>query len=231
MARNPRQDHRTVLVHFGFAAPEQVKRWVALGGIVSSNPYYVTALAGRYAQLGVGPERSVNMVPHGDVLKHGGSLSFHSDMPMAPAKPLQLVWAAVNRLTAEGEVMGPDHRVPLDLALKAITIDAAYSIQQEEEVGSIEVGKQANLTILGQSPYEVSPGELKDIAVWGTMLEGRVQPAPTASVAAGLTEATAETNDDTEVSAAAMRHLAQILSHNHMQCALPRDIRRMRRPG
>ena len=107
MARNPRKDHRTVLVHFGFATPEQVARWIELGGIVSANPYYVTALAGRYAKLGIGPERAANMVPHGDVLKHGGSLSFHSDMPMAPAKPLQLVWAAVNRITAEGQVTGP----------------------------------------------------------------------------------------------------------------------------
>ena len=106
MARNPRTDHRTVLVHFGFASPEQVAKWIKLGGIVSANPYYVTALAGRYAKLGVGPERSANMVPLGDVIKNNGSLSFHSDMPMAPAKPLQLVWAAVNRNTAEGPVMG-----------------------------------------------------------------------------------------------------------------------------
>jgi predicted amidohydrolase YtcJ len=91
MQRNPRQDHRTVLVHFGFARPEQVKRWDELGGIVSSNPYYVTALAGRYAKLGVGPERSKNMVRMGDVLKRDMSFSFHSDMPMTPAKPLQLV--------------------------------------------------------------------------------------------------------------------------------------------
>jgi hypothetical protein len=116
------------------------------------------------------------MVPHGDVLEANGSLSFHSDMPMAPAKPLQLVWAAVNRNTAEGPVMGPEHRVPLDKALRAITIEAAYSIQQENRVGSIEVGKDANLSILEQSPYEVAPAKLKDIRVWGTMLEGRLQP-------------------------------------------------------
>jgi hypothetical protein len=109
MKRNPRKDHRTVLVHFGFARPEQVASWGRLGGIVSANPYYVTALAGRYAKLGIGPERSQNMVPLGDVMKDSISLSFHSDMPMAPAKPLQLVWAGVNRLTAEGPVAGPRH--------------------------------------------------------------------------------------------------------------------------
>jgi predicted amidohydrolase YtcJ len=176
MARKPRSDHRTVLVHFGFAQPDQVAQWITLGGIVSSNPYYVTALAGRYARLGIGPERAANMVPHREVLGAGGSLSFHSDMPMAPAKPMQLVWAAVNRYTAEGPVAGPAHRVPLDIALKAVTVDAAYSIRMEKRVGSIEVGKDANLTVLEQSPYEVAPAQLKDILVWGTMLEGRVQP-------------------------------------------------------
>lgn len=221
MARKPRQDHRTVLVHFGFAQPAQVKRWVELGGLVSSNPYYVTALAGRYAQLGIGAERSANMVPHGDVLKNRGSLSFHSDMPMAPAKPMQLVWAAVNRVTAEGAVVGPQHRVPLDVALKAITIDAAYSIRMEQRVGSIEVGKDANLTVLMQSPYEVLPEKLKDIQVWGTMLEGRVQPvdgklpnkgSPAAKGKAVLKGAS---HDDRAQAQIVVSSLASVLSHKH----------------
>jgi predicted amidohydrolase YtcJ len=176
MKRNPRNDHRTTLVHFGFARPEQVEKWIKLGGIISSNPYYVTALAGRYGKQGMTEAWAQNMAPHGEVLKHGGSLSFHSDMPMAPAKPLQLVWAGVTRLTYEGEVAGPQHKVPLDLALRAITIDAAYSIQLENKVGSIEVGKDANLTILEASPLEVPAEKIKEIKVWGTMLEGRVQP-------------------------------------------------------
>jgi hypothetical protein len=177
-ARKPRTDHRTVWVHFGFATPEQVKRWAELGGIVSSNPYYVTALAGRYAKLGIGPERAGNIAPHGDVMANGGMLlSFHSDMPMAPAKPLQLVWAGVNRFTAEGPVSGPRHRVDIDTAMKAITINPAASIGLEDRVGSIAPGKDANLTILEASPWETPPEKLKDIGVWGTMLEGRVQPA------------------------------------------------------
>lgn len=65
MARNPRKDHRTVLVHFGFARAEQVEKWIELGGIVSSNPYYVTALAGRYGKMGITQEWAQNMVPHG----------------------------------------------------------------------------------------------------------------------------------------------------------------------
>ncbi|MDX1961516.1 MAG: amidohydrolase [Pirellulales bacterium] len=176
MERHPRSDHRTVLVHFGFARPEQVEKWIRLGGIVSSNPYYVTALAGRYGKLGMTEQWAQNMVPHAYVRRHKGSLSFHSDMPMAPAKPLQLIWAASNRLTYEQNVAGPEHRVPVAEALRAITIDAAYSIQLDKEIGSIEVGKNANLTILNQNPLDVKPESIHEIRVWGTMLEGRVQP-------------------------------------------------------
>ncbi|MBS0266083.1 MAG: amidohydrolase [Planctomycetes bacterium] len=184
MQRAPRNDHRTTIVHFGFAQPQQTQAWIELGGIVSSNPYYVTALAGPYEKIGLGPDRARNIAPHKYVLDHGGSLSFHSDMPMAPAKPLQLLWSGVNRLTLEGPVAGPEHRVPLDVALRAITINAAYSIRQEKEIGSIEVGKRANLTVLEKDPYEVPPRDLRDVAIWGTMLEGRMQPVPNRKTAA-----------------------------------------------
>jgi predicted amidohydrolase YtcJ len=179
--RKPRLDHRMTIVHFGFAETEQVNRAGRLGAIVSANPYYVTALAGRYKDVGVGPERSARMVPLADAKAAGMSMSFHSDMPMAPAKPLQLARSAMTRLTAEGDVAGPEQRIDIDTALKAITIDAAYSIRLENDIGSITPGKFANFTILETSPYDVAPKELAEIKVWGTVLEGRVQPAPEAS--------------------------------------------------
>lgn len=180
MARNRRGDHRTVLAHFAFAEPEQVARLAALGGIVSANPYYVEALAARYAEAGIGEERAHNMVPMEEVLKHELPLSFHSGMPLAPAKPLRLVYAAVNRLTGEGRIMGEAHKIPRDAALRAVTLGAAYSLQQEGQIGSIAAGKRANLSILEANPLDVPPTWIKDIPVWGTMLEGRIQPAPPA---------------------------------------------------
>lgn len=178
LRRNPRFDHRTTVVHFGQATTEQIERAARMGVIVSGNPYYVTALAGRYKDFGLGPERSARIAPFGDAIRAGIPISFHSDMPMAPAKPLMLAWAAVTRMTAEGEVAGPDQVVDVETALKAITIEAAYSIRLENEVGSIEPGKFANFTVLEQNPFEVEPNKLKDIAIWGTVFEGRKQPAP-----------------------------------------------------
>jgi len=176
--RTPRFDHRMTIVHFGFATTDQVMRAGRLGAIVSANPYYVTALAGRYDDVGIGPERAARMVPLADARAAGMPMSFHSDMPMAPAKPLQLVWSAMTRLTAEGDVSGPDQRIDIDTALRAITIDAAHSIRLENEIGSITPGKFANFTILEASPYDTAPEEIAGIGVWGTVLEGRVQQAP-----------------------------------------------------
>jgi urease alpha subunit len=141
-------------------------------------------------------------------------------MPMAPAKPMQLVWAAVTRATAEGPVAGPQHKVPLDIALEAVTINAAYSIQMDKRVGSIEVGKDANLSILEQSPYAVAPEKLKDIAVWGTMLEGRVQPVsgklPKATPAVkGKAPLKAASQDSEEAGRAVVASLASLLEHKH----------------
>lgn len=176
MLRQPRYDHRTTIVHFGFANKKQVDELKDLGAIVSANPYYTIALADKYSESGIGPERANEMVRLGDVAKEGISISLHSDMPMAPAQPLFLMWSAVNRVTGSGRVAGPDQRISVTDALKAVTIDAAYSLRLENKIGSIEPGKDANFTILEANPLTVDPMTIKDIPIWGTVLEGRLQP-------------------------------------------------------
>jgi predicted amidohydrolase YtcJ len=176
MRRMPRADHRTTIVHFGFARPDQIPRIRALGAIVSANPYYLTALSDRYAEIGLGPERADRLVPIGEASTQGISISFHSDMPMAPGQPLFLVWAAVNRTTTSGRVAGPEQRLTVEQALRAVTIDAAHSIRMEREVGSIEPGKLANFTILEADPFTVAPEAIKDIKVLATVSEGTIHP-------------------------------------------------------
>jgi len=180
MRRNPRHDHRTVIVHFAVSQKDQVARIKKLGAIVSGNPYYSTALADNYGKVGLGTERADQMVRMGDVERAGISYSYHSDMPMAPGQPLFLMHCGVNRITPSGRVVAPDQRVSREGALRAVTIDAAYSLQMEKEVGSIVPGKLANFTVLADNPVTCDPMKIKDTAVWGTVMEGRVQPAPPA---------------------------------------------------
>ena len=169
MRRNPRNDHRTVIVHFAVSQESQVERIVKLGAIVSANPYYPVALADKYGEAGLGPERADPMTRMGDVERTGISYSFHSDMPMAPADPLFLMHCAVNRQTFSGRIAAPDQRVSRLGALKAVTLEAAFSLQMEEQVGSIVPGKLANLTILNDDPVDCDSSLIKDIVVWGTV--------------------------------------------------------------
>jgi hypothetical protein len=110
------------------------------------------------------------------VLKHHIPLSFHSDLPMGPSAPLNFAWCAVNRITPAGRVAGPEQRIGVEDALRAITIEAAYSWQKENELGSIAPGKIANFTVLDQDPLAVEPMNLKDIPIWGTVFEGGIFP-------------------------------------------------------
>lgn len=182
VSENPRPDHRTVIVHFANSSEEQVARIKRLGAIVSANPYYTTAFADKYGQVGLGPQRADAMVRAKSVVDHDISLSYHSDLPMAPSAPLYLAWCGVNRMTPSGRVAGPEQRISVDRALRAITIDAAYSWGKEDQIGSIAPGKIANLTVLEQDPYAVEPADLKTIPVWGTVFEGRVFPVPDRAV-------------------------------------------------
>lgn len=132
MRRNPRFDHRTVIVHFAVSAKDQVERLARLGCVVSGNPYYTVALADNYSKNGLGQERADNMVRMGDVERAKVSFSYHSDMPMALADPLYLMWCGVNRITTSGRVAGASQKVSKENALKAVTIEAAYSVGPKE---------------------------------------------------------------------------------------------------
>lgn len=176
MTEHPRTDHRCVIVHFANSTPEQIQRIARLGLLVSANPYYTTQFADMYAQVGLGPERADQMVRSASALAQGIGLSFHSDLPMGPSSPLGFMWCAVNRTTVSGRVAAPEERIGVHDALRAVTIEAAFSWRKEDELGSIWPGKRATFTALAEDPYAVDPLHLRDIAVLGTFFEGRWYP-------------------------------------------------------
>ncbi len=181
--RMPRIDHRTVIVHFANSTEEQVDRIARLGAIVSANPYYPVGFADKYGKWGLGPTRADAMVRSSSVLQRGIPLSFHSDLPMCPSDPMLMTSFAVNRVTSSGRVAGPEQRIEFHDALRAVTIEAAYSWRREDELGSIEVGKIANLTILDEDPYEANKRRLGEIPIRTTMFEGRIFDVPSDLVA------------------------------------------------
>jgi predicted amidohydrolase YtcJ len=178
MQANPRQGHRFTVVHFAVSTEEQVTELAKLGATISANPYYVTSLADRYSDFGLGAARANEMVRLGSVAKTPMQIGLHSDMPMAPADPLFLAWCATTRTTVSGRTAAPEQRISVERAINGVTLESAYFMQLEDEIGSIKAGKKADFAILEQDPFAVSDAELKNIPVWGVVYEGQKFQAP-----------------------------------------------------
>ena len=143
--------------------------------------YYPVGFADKFGEVGLGPERADVMTRNRSVLDRGVPLSFHSDLPMGRSDPIGMMSCAVNRVTPSGRVAGPDERIDVEAALRAVTIDAAFSWHKEAELGSIEVGKIANFTVVDRNPLDVEPRCLDEIDVVGTVFCGRWFPVPSES--------------------------------------------------
>lgn len=174
----PDSPSHIVLEHYGYAREDQHRRVAAAGIWVSNNPYYYYELSGPYSREGLGAERASRISSIGSLERLKVPLSFHSDYFMAPAEPLLLVWSAVNRINSDGVVLAPEEKVSLFTAMKAVTIEAARSLQQDGEIGTITAGKRADFVILGQNPFKGDPVAIKDVPVIATVLGGKEFPVP-----------------------------------------------------
>lgn len=171
----PRFDHRFTVEHYSISTPMQARRMHVLGALASTNIYFTNYRSQLHSDEAYGPDRSEAFARLGSLEREGVIFGLHSDYPqvIVPMDPLKAVWTAVNRVAEDGTtVMAPGERIGVERAMRAITIDAAYIIGMENEVGSLEPGKFADFAILEDDPFAVDPMKIKDIAVWGTAFAG-----------------------------------------------------------
>ncbi len=173
----PRPDHRHTVQHCQLTKPHQYRRMAKLGMCANIFANHLFYWGDQHRELTLGPERAAGMDACATALQAGVPMSIHSDAPVTPMGHLHTAWCAVNRVTASGQVLGPDERISAHEALAAITLGAAYQLKLDHEIGSIEAGKLADFAVLDDDPLEVDPMAIKDIGVWGTVLGGVPFPA------------------------------------------------------
>lgn len=168
------RDHRHVLQHGQMMGAAQFRRAAELGLCVNLFANHIYHFGDQHFERTVGPDRAMRMNACRAALDAGLVLAIHSDAPVTPLSPLFTAWCAVNRRTASGRVLGAEQAITVPEALWAITMGAATTLRMDAEIGSIEVGKRADFTVLDQDPTAIDPMDLKDVPVRATIIDGRV---------------------------------------------------------
>jgi predicted amidohydrolase YtcJ len=167
------KDLRPVAIHAQLARHDQVDSMKALGIMPSFFTAHTFFWGDWHVNETFGQERAFGISPLAYANSIGLRFSNHNDAPVVPPDMLVLAWTAVNRTSRSGVVVGPDERVSPLVALKAMTIWAAYQYFEEGSKGSLEPGKRADLVVLSDNPLTVKPETIKDIAVVETVKDGR----------------------------------------------------------
>lgn len=165
------RDHRTIIVHSQFMAPGQLDAYVDLG----LHPSFFTVHAFFFGDTHIanlGLDRASRMSPMASALARQRHCSNHNDFSVTPIEPMRMIETAMTRRSRSGQVLGASERVSAEDALRALTIEAAWQIREDDSKGSLLPGKRADLVILDGDPTAVAPEELGAIQVVATFKDG-----------------------------------------------------------
>lgn len=165
-------DRRPVLIHGQFLREDQIDSFNRLKVIPSLFPMHTFYWGDWHREHTVGPALSNNISPTGWCVKRGMKFTTHHDAPVAFPNSMRVLDATVTRRSRSGDIIGPEHRVDVMTALKAMTIWPAWQHFEEKTKGSIEAGKLADFVILDKDPTTIDPENLDTIKVQETIKEG-----------------------------------------------------------
>ncbi len=176
---NGYSDNRHHIAHLQVVHPDDVPRFAALDvtanmqGLWAAHEPQMDELTIPF----IGPERTGRQYLFGDLLRSGARLAAGSDWAVSSANPMRAIHVAVNRSLpgstgAEAEPFLPSQSLALGEALAAYTIGSAYVNHLDEETGTIELGKLADVVVLDTDPFAVPPSEIGSISVIATYVQG-----------------------------------------------------------
>ena len=171
----PDNPGRHRIEHAQILAPADLPRFAALGVVAAMQPTHATSDMD-WADERLGAERLAGAYAWKSLLRSGAQLAFGSDFPVEAVDPMLGIYAAVTRQHRDGRPAGgwlPAERLSRVEALRAFTIDAARAGFMEDEVGSLEAGKQADLVVLDRDIMTIPAAEIPEVRVLQTWLGGK----------------------------------------------------------
>jgi predicted amidohydrolase YtcJ len=165
-------DRRNVLIHGQFMRMDQLDSMKELKVIPSFFPMHTFYWGDWYKKI-IGDSLAMKISPIKSTLKRGMIATSHTDAPVAFPNLMMVLWTTVNRVSRTGAVIGADERLTPYEALKTITISGAYQHFEENNKGTLTIGKLGDLVVLSDNPLKVDPLKIKDIQVLETIKEGK----------------------------------------------------------
>jgi len=169
--RHGAADRRPVLIHGQFLRLDQVDALKKLGVFPSLFPMHTFYWGDWHREHTVGPALADNISPTGWLVARGMMFGTHHDAPVAFPDSMRVLDATVTRRSRSGDILGPDQRVDVMTALKAMTIWPAWQHFEEDQKGSIEAGKLADFVVLSEDPTAVDAEGLDQLQVLFTIKE------------------------------------------------------------
>lgn len=166
-------DRRTVMIHAQTVREDQLDAMKRLDIIPSFFGMHTYYWGDWHRDETLGPVRADRISPAMSAVRRGMRFTEHHDAPVAFPDAIAVLDAIVNRRSRSGDILGPDQRLPIDVALKSITLWAAWQHFEEDRKGSLEVGKLADFVILSANPMTIAPAQLRQIQVRETIKSGR----------------------------------------------------------
>jgi hypothetical protein len=188
-AANPKRDRRFVISHGTLVHPDDYPRFKALGVTYDSSGSWMSLdpLLRSISVKRLGQDRVDIMFPMKAIADTGANVSFGSDWPVSgyvsEYRPLYSIQRAMLRqIDPEIPPLGGEAaRIPLELALRAHTMGAAYGMNMEKMIGSIEVGKMADLVVLEKNLFDIKTEEIAETKVIYTIMNGEITYDSTAA--------------------------------------------------
>lgn len=179
-----RGSSRHAIAHNTLVDPIDLPRYAHLGVLANCTPLWGTDYHGQYRRIYtdlLGADRvAERLFPYGDLVRSGAVVTYGADLPgvdVDEVPPLLQIESLLTRQRPgfpDDEPLGLRQRIGLHDALRGYTVNGAYQLRMEDQVGSIEVGKQADLVALGADLFQVSMHEVHQVPVTLTMMGGRI---------------------------------------------------------
>ena len=169
-------DRRFRIEHAQHLRVSDIPRFAKLGVVASMQPVHLTD-DGRWAEKRLGKDRLKGTYAFKSLLASGAHVAFGTDWSVAPLNPLFGIYAAVTRRTTDNKNPNgwlPDEKISVDAAVRCYTLGSAYAEFQENEKGTLEVGKLADMVILSEDIFTIDPTTIANVKVLTTIVGGKV---------------------------------------------------------